>query len=641
MLQAIATNPIFAFVILVGLVVFFHEFGHFIVGRLLGVAVEEFSIGFGPKAYGFRRGETEYKICWLPLGGYVRFYGANLDGEVPPARRDESILTTQLHKRVLISAAGPAANFVLSLIVMLVLSVVGIPMPSARVAVMSGKPAASAGVQSGDRVVTIEGEKIRSWKDLTEKVSANPGVSLKFGLERPGQSDLKYVQVTPEAEVIESSFGDKVTLGRIGVTQFFPAPRFVKMQGGLEEALGLETGDEIVALGDTKVRFLHDFFGAIDRIWMTNGPLEFAAHLQQSGLGIDALPPSAVSESQSQGSAKVHVPLPRLLVRRKGAEVEAKPNVSLLAAWGNAVLQPRGQGTDSALHWNEVFLTTDLLIGDQGASIGAAPSAAEKVEKAEKSDAAALAACGLVPGVALRAAADPSGSLPVLLTSPVDLSLVLRDLNERSTGLSGSNRSVGDGHSLGSVSQRFQIVDFRGALSWITCEIPIHVRRDHLNRNRPEVSFPLQFVTSGVAIEQIVVRSESWFTAPADAVRAVQEQAGTIFVGLKKLVSGSIPLANLGGPIQIARVAGSAAEGGLVLFFLTVSWMSINIGMFNLLPLPALDGGALLMQGVEAAYGRPLPLTVQHLVQRVGVVIILVLIVLVFYNDILRILGGR
>jgi membrane-associated protease RseP (regulator of RpoE activity) len=629
MLQAIATNPIFAFVILVGLVVFFHEFGHFIVGRLLGVAVEEFSIGFGPKAYGFKRGETEYKICWLPLGGYVRFYGANLDGEIPPARRDESILTTQLHKRVLISAAGPAANFVLSLVVMLVLSGIGIPMPSARVAVMSGKPAAAAGIQSGDRVVTIEGEKIRSWKDLTDKVSANPGVGLRFGLERPGQSELKYVQVTPESEVIESSFGDKVTLGRIGVTQFFPTPRFVKMQDGLETALGFETGDEVVSIGDTKVRFLHDFLGALDRVWETSGPLEFAKHIHDS-------------------AATQELKLPPILVRRAGAEVELSPNSALLSGWANSLLQARVTTPDGEVpHWSEVFLTTDLLIADpsaldtaaaKGSSDRAASSSAAQ-SAAEKEDAAALAACGLVPGVALRAASvsdEPTAAAAATatvgaMTSPVDLSIVLRDLSERNNS-SAAPRSVG---------QRFQIVDTQGALRWVDCQIPLRVRRDHLNRNRAEVSFPLQFATSGIAIEQIVVRSESWMDAPLDAVHAVREQAGTIFVGLKKLVTGSIPLANLGGPIQIARVAGSAAEGGLILFFLTVSWMSINIGMFNLLPLPALDGGALLMQGVEAAYGRPLPLSVQHLVQRVGVIIILVLIALVFYNDILRMLGGR
>jgi regulator of sigma E protease len=626
MLQAIATNPIFAFVILVGLVVFFHEFGHFIVGRLLGVAVEEFSIGFGPKAYGFKRGETEYKICWLPLGGYVRFYGANLDGEIPPSRRDESILTTQLHKRVLISAAGPAANFVLSLIIMLFLSGIGIPMPSARVAVMSGKPAAAAGIQSGDRVVTIEGDKIRSWKDLTDKVSANPGVGLRFGLERPGQSELKYVQVTPEPEVLESSFGDKVTLGRIGVTQFFPTPRFVKMQGGLEAALGLETGDEIVAIGDTKVRFLHDFLGALDRVWQTNGPLEFARRIADSAATPDAS-------------------LPRISVRRADEQVDLSPDWALLSGWANGVLQAQASTPDGAMpHWNEVFLTTDLLIVDRTPLDAAGPkksadgdsSSSAAQSAAEKEDAAALASCGLLPGVAMRAiaASDQPTAAAAALTSPVDLSIVLRDLSER-------NSSIPESAVPRSVSQRFQIVDAQGALRWVDCQIPLRVRRDHLNRNRAEVSFPVQFATSGIAIEQIVVRSDSWLDAPVDAVHAVREQAGTIFVGLKKLVTGSIPLANLGGPIQIARVAGSAAEGGLILFFLTVSWMSINIGMFNLLPLPALDGGALLMQGVEAAYGRPLPLSVQHLVQRVGVIIILVLIVLVFYNDILRLLGGR
>jgi regulator of sigma E protease len=186
----------------------------------------------------------------------------------------------------------------------------------------------------------------------------------------------------------------------------------------------------------------------------------------------------------------------------------------------------------------------------------------------------------------------------------------------------------------------FQIVQANGALQTVSCDVPIRLRRDQLNRERAEVVFPVRFASSGMPLEQIVVRSSSWWGAPIDAVEAVGEQASTIFVGLKKLVSGSIPLANLGGPIQIARVAGSAAEGGLLIFFLTVSWMSINIGMFNLLPLPALDGGALLMQGVEGAYGRPLPPSVQHLVQRIGVMLILGLIILVFYNDILRLLGG-
>ena len=134
----------------------------------------------------------------------------------------------------------------------------------------------------------------------------------------------------------------------------------------------------------------------------------------------------------------------------------------------------------------------------------------------------------------------------------------------------------------------------------------------------------------------MIVKSEGLLDAFVDGAKATGEQVGTIFTALKKLFSGSLPMSNLGGPIAIARVAGDAASGGLLVFLLTISWMSINIGLFNLLPLPALDGGALLMHGVEAAYGRPLPVKVQANVQKLGFIIILSLIVLVFYNDILR-----
>jgi membrane-associated protease RseP (regulator of RpoE activity) len=214
------------------------------------------------------------------------------------------------------------------------------------------------------------------------------------------------------------------------------------------------------------------------------------------------------------------------------------------------------------------------------------------------------------------------------LPSPVELSIALAALTE---GMVDNPPSA--------VRQAFSVITPSGALQTLDCEVPVAVSKDHLNRDRARVLFPLRFATSGLPVEQIVVRSESWLLAPLDAIEAVQEQSLMIFTGLRKLVTGSIPLANLGGPIQIARVAGSAAEGGLLIFFITVSWMSVNIGMFNLLPLPALDGGALLMQGVEGVYGKPLPLSIQYAVQRVGIILILLLFVLVFYNDILRLIG--
>lgn len=620
MLELVFTNPVVAFVILVGLVVLFHELGHFLVGRALGVDVDEFSIGFGPRAVGFRRGRTEYKICWLPLGGYVRFYGAELGGEIPLEKRDRSILTTKLYKRVLISAAGPFANFILSLIIMVILSGVGMPQPSARVAVLPGKPADLGGLQSGDRVVSIGGLAIRTWKEMTEIVTENPGKPLAVVVERPGARAPVEVVITPEVEKSESVFGEELEVGRIGVTQFFPALQFVRMRGGLAEALGIETGERIVSVNGDKVVYLHDFFEALDRHWGVTGPQELAERLVKAE--------DETASDAALGSLS--------LVVQKGDQPEVARTVTpeSLLTWArtySAAGAAHGS-LERASVWTDVFLVTDLLIKDLRSSESADGSLETEGGTPVKGGAgaldaadprAALAACGLGPGVALR---GMDGN--TVLTSPVDLSLLLRKrADEAPPGATG-------------FPVAFQIVRPDGTLHLTECVVPLVVKRDHLNRDRRMTAFPVEFVSQGQPVEEVLVKSDGLVAAITDGSRAVLEQAGTIFIGLKKLVSGSIPLANLGGPIQIARVAGSAAEGGLLLFLLTVSWMSVNIGMFNLLPLPALDGGALMMQGVEAAYGRPLPEKVQFAVQRLGVLIILGLIVLVFYNDILRLLGG-
>jgi regulator of sigma E protease len=170
----------------------------------------------------------------------------------------------------------------------------------------------------------------------------------------------------------------------------------------------------------------------------------------------------------------------------------------------------------------------------------------------------------------------------------------------------------------------------------LDCNIPRRLVLDSLGRNQWTVELPVTFVSRGVGVDPVIIRSESLLDALKDGAQATWQQATTLLTGLKKLFSGDVPLSNLGGPIAIARVAGDAAEGGLLLFVLTISWMSLNIGLFNLLPLPALDGGHLILQAVEAAYGKPLPLGVQLAVQRLGVALILGLIVLVFFNDILR-----
>jgi hypothetical protein len=173
-------------------------------------------------------------------------------------------------------------------------------------------------------------------------------------------------------------------------------------------------------------------------------------------------------------------------------------------------------------------------------------------------------------------------------------------------------------------------------LRTIVCKIPRRSAVDALSRNQWIVDLPVAFASRGVSVDPVIIRSANFVESLNDGFKATMSQATTILTALKKLFTGDMPLKNLGGPIAIARVAGDAAEGGLLVFILTISVMSLNIGLFNLLPLPALDGGHLLLQGVEAAYGKPLPLKVQLAVQRVGVAFLLGLIALVFFNDILR-----
>src|SRR5258708_3717880 len=120
-LSFIFSNTIVAFIILISIVVFVHEFGHFIAGKIFKIQVEEFSIGFGPAAYSFKKGSTLYRLNWLPLGGYVRFYGSDIEENISLQNQEKSLLHAKVYKRAIVSFAGPFANFVLSFVIMFAL----------------------------------------------------------------------------------------------------------------------------------------------------------------------------------------------------------------------------------------------------------------------------------------------------------------------------------------------------------------------------------------------------------------------------------------------------------------------------------------------------------------------------------------
>ncbi|MBI4386684.1 MAG: site-2 protease family protein [Elusimicrobia bacterium] len=170
-----------------GLVIFLHEFGHFILCRWFGVRVERFAFGFGPELLGFTKGETRYSICAFPLGGFVKPAGDNIEDCTGDPNEYFAKPWTQ---RLLIVAAGPSMNYVLAFVLFfLVVSFRGIPEPSKQAVIgdiAAGYPAEIAGLKVGDRVFKADGQNVASWVELSERIRRNPEKPLQLAFEREG-----------------------------------------------------------------------------------------------------------------------------------------------------------------------------------------------------------------------------------------------------------------------------------------------------------------------------------------------------------------------------------------------------------------------------------------------------------------------
>jgi len=212
------------FLIILSLVVFVHEWGHYRVARACGVRVEIFSIGFGPELFGFtdRRG-TRWKFSAVPLGGYVKMRGeadATSSSPDPAAAGDPASFPAQsVGRRAAIVAAGPAANFLFAILLLAVLFVVsGRPFTPAEIgAVQPDSPAAEAGLRPGDRVVAVDGRPVESFEALQTIVRASPGVPLAFTIRRGG--DELVLTVTPAPSELTDRFGGVHRIGLIGVSR--------------------------------------------------------------------------------------------------------------------------------------------------------------------------------------------------------------------------------------------------------------------------------------------------------------------------------------------------------------------------------------------------------------------------------------
>ena len=203
-------------VVVLAVLIVVHELGHFLTARLVGVRVEKFSIGFGRKVYGWRRGETEYMLSWVPLGGYVKFYGDDPDVDVEDEK--DSFLNQEVWKRLLIVAAGPVSNILLAIVIASAAAMIGLPEGSRIIdTVKENSPAMEAGLTPGDRIEAINGVPMESWGQVRETIQGLPGKDVEIEVLRESGERVS-LTIVPEVRKEKTIDGKEITIGLIGVT---------------------------------------------------------------------------------------------------------------------------------------------------------------------------------------------------------------------------------------------------------------------------------------------------------------------------------------------------------------------------------------------------------------------------------------
>ena len=272
-----AGYTVFGFIFDITIVVFFHELGHFAVGRLCGVRIDAFSIGFGPEllAWTDRRG-TRWRIAALPLGGYVKFHGDMNVASVGPgaasplmsaAERAETFGAQPVAKRAAIVAAGPVANFVLAMAIMTALIYSqGVPSSDARIGLVNpGSAAAAAGFQPGDVVTAIDGQPVPDFSAMREVVRGAAGRALHFSVRRGDQTI--QIEAVPDLKVEQGNDGP-VRGGQLGVQvgrQATTLPRAVA-----------DAGDFCWTVVATTGRYVGDVIRLREKADQVSGPIGIA-----------------------------------------------------------------------------------------------------------------------------------------------------------------------------------------------------------------------------------------------------------------------------------------------------------------------------------------------------------------------------
>jgi regulator of sigma E protease len=280
-------------------IVFVHEMGHYLVARWNGIAIQTFSLGFGPELVGFNdRHGTRWRISAIPLGGYVRFVGdmnaasmpdPELVESLPPEEQARLFVNKNVWQRIAVVVAGPVANVLLTFVILyaLLMGYGRYTIPPIIGEVAQGGVAQSAGLQAGDKILAVDGFGVRGFEDFQRLISTAPGRAVTVVLDRGGK-DLTIV-LTPDVTTETDRFGNSQRIGRIGVSRTVDQADITLYRPNPVEAIGM-TGEEIRFILDRTAGFLGDFFVGRGDVQQLGGPVKVAkVSGEVATLGIVAL----------------------------------------------------------------------------------------------------------------------------------------------------------------------------------------------------------------------------------------------------------------------------------------------------------------------------------------------------------------
>ncbi len=628
---------IFLVLIGFGFIIFVHELGHFLAARIVGIKVETFAIGFGPRLFGFRRGDTDYRISLLPFGGYVKMLGQE-DFTVDHERLEKtkidpaSFLAKTPGQRMFVVSGGVFMNLIFAALGFVVVFMHGMEFPAPVAGdIIPNSPAERAGFMPGDRILAIDGKKVLNFNEIMLAVAlSDPDRALDFEIERNGKVLHKKVRpvYNPESQ-----------LRQIGIA----GAGSLKVWG---DSGGLKDGDIIVKVGNIKPKLFSDVERVIKQargrpvvlvVERKEGDkVKRVSVIKRAHLVLYAelvsFPPKAEDSEKSQELAKYKEPsILGLVPRRKfigDIELKDSKNDSPVIQKGDVIirvgniLNPTGGQIQEYLEKLR-GKKARLEVLRKGKRI-------EVVLPVPKSDFEFTYVFGQ-----MIFDEDNTVVADVLKNTPAEKLKIPK----------GAKIIACDGRK---VESWFDVIDcFKGhegksvELTWLAGEtkqsgkMKIPEGSKWLGRIDYTIDFftyPLTTKIVGKYPHQAIALGlrQTWYIIKMAYV-TIQRVAFTHTIGAKQI----------SGPIFIIHKGKEIAESGFYKLIYYLALISANLAVINFLPIPAVDGGLILILLVEKIRGKGLSPKITAIWQAIGISLLIALLLFVTYNDISRLIQGQ